>query len=119
MALGGSPPGGGARHKTVVGQFAVDPSAGQQTKTIGRSNDCDIVVAHPQVSSRHALLHQVGSELFIEDKGSQNGTFVRGQRIQGFVQEQQLGISAALSQHADRDLLRSDGHRPGQLFCNT
>ena len=73
---------GGARHKTVVGQFAVDAgSSGQQTKTIGRGTDADIVVSHPQVSSRHALLHQVGSELFIEDKGSQNGTFVRGQRI--------------------------------------
>jgi ABC-type multidrug transport system ATPase subunit/pSer/pThr/pTyr-binding forkhead associated (FHA) protein len=72
---------GGARHKTVVGQFAVDASSGQQTKTIGRGADADIVVSHPQVSSRHALLHQVGSELFIEDKGSQNGTFVRGQRI--------------------------------------
>jgi ABC-type multidrug transport system ATPase subunit/pSer/pThr/pTyr-binding forkhead associated (FHA) protein len=81
VALGGSPPGGGARHKTVVGQFAIDPGSGQQTKTIGRSNDCDIVLSHPQVSSRHALLHQAGSELFIEDKGSQNGTFVRGQRI--------------------------------------
>jgi ABC-type multidrug transport system ATPase subunit/pSer/pThr/pTyr-binding forkhead associated (FHA) protein len=72
---------GGARHKTVVGQFAVDAGSGQQTKTIGRGADADIVVSHPQVSSRHALLHQVGSELFIEDKGSQNGTFVRGQRI--------------------------------------
>jgi ABC-type multidrug transport system ATPase subunit/pSer/pThr/pTyr-binding forkhead associated (FHA) protein len=81
VALGGSPPGGGARHKTVVGHFAVDAGAGQKTTTIGRSNDCDIVLAHPQVSSRHALLHQVGAELFIEDKGSQNGTFVRGQRI--------------------------------------
>jgi ABC-type multidrug transport system ATPase subunit/pSer/pThr/pTyr-binding forkhead associated (FHA) protein len=73
--------GGGARHKTVVGQFAVEPGGGQQTKTIGRSADNDIVVAHAQVSSRHALLHQAGAELFIEDKGSQNGTFVRGQRI--------------------------------------
>jgi ABC-type multidrug transport system ATPase subunit/pSer/pThr/pTyr-binding forkhead associated (FHA) protein len=80
-ALAAPGPSGGARHKTVVGQFAVDPGAGQQTKTIGRSADNDIVVAHPQVSSRHALLHQSGAELFIEDKGSQNGTFVRGQRI--------------------------------------
>jgi ABC-type multidrug transport system ATPase subunit/pSer/pThr/pTyr-binding forkhead associated (FHA) protein len=77
----GAPAGGGARHKTVVGQFAVDPSSGQMTKTIGRSAECDIVVSHPQVSSQHALLHQAGADLFIEDRGSQNGTFVRGQRI--------------------------------------
>jgi ABC transport system ATP-binding/permease protein len=82
-ALGGGPtPGaGGARHKTVVGQFAVDPSKGNTTKTIGRGADSDIVVSHPQVSSQHAVLHQVGADLFIEDRGSQNGTFVRGQRI--------------------------------------
>jgi ABC-type multidrug transport system ATPase subunit/pSer/pThr/pTyr-binding forkhead associated (FHA) protein len=80
-AEGAATGAGGARHKTVVGQFAVDPSSGKTTKTIGRSAECDIVVSHPQVSSQHALLHQVGAELFIEDRGSQNGTFVRGQRI--------------------------------------
>jgi ABC-type multidrug transport system ATPase subunit/pSer/pThr/pTyr-binding forkhead associated (FHA) protein len=77
----GAVPAGGARHKTVVGQFAVDPSMGNTTKTIGRSAECDIVVPHPQVSSQHAFLHQVGAQLFIEDRGSQNGTFVKGQRI--------------------------------------
>jgi ABC transport system ATP-binding/permease protein len=68
------------RHKTVVGQFAVT-DAGQETKTIGRTADNDIQISHPQVSSRHALLHQADGGLFIEDKGSANGTFVRGQRI--------------------------------------
>jgi ABC transport system ATP-binding/permease protein len=82
VAPSGAPaPAAGARHRTVVGQFAVDPSAGSTTKTIGRSAECDIVVSHPQVSSQHALLHQVGANLFIEDRGSQNGTFVKGQRI--------------------------------------
>jgi ABC-type multidrug transport system ATPase subunit len=33
------------------------------------------------VSSHHALLHQIGGRLFIEDRGSANGTYVRGQRI--------------------------------------
>jgi pSer/pThr/pTyr-binding forkhead associated (FHA) protein len=36
---------------------------------------------HPQVSSRHALLHNVGGQLFIEDRGSANGTYVHGHRI--------------------------------------
>jgi len=70
----------GARHKTVVGQFAMG-AAGKETKTIGRTADNDIQISHPQVSSRHAELHQSGDGLFIEDKGSANGTFVRGQRI--------------------------------------
>ncbi len=69
------------RHKTVVGQFAMGGSAGPQTKTIGRTADNDIQISHPQVSSRHALLHQLPEGLFIEDKASANGTFVRGQRI--------------------------------------
>ena len=54
---------------------------GAQTKTIGRTTENDIQISHPQVSSRHALLHQQADGLFIEDKGSANGTFVRGQRI--------------------------------------
>ncbi|MEY2936669.1 MAG: hypothetical protein RL033_7418, partial [Pseudomonadota bacterium] len=70
-----------ARHKTIVGQFAMGGGGGQQTKTIGRTAENDIQISHPQVSSRHALLHQQEDGLYIEDKGSANGTFVRGQRI--------------------------------------
>ena len=69
------------RHKTVVGQFAVDSASGQQTKTIGRTKESDIQISHPQVSTQHAFLHQQSGTLFIEDRGSANGTFVRGQRI--------------------------------------
>ena len=67
------------KHKTVVGQIRMaDPQA---TKTIGRTPENDIQIPHPQVSSRHAVLHVTGGQLFIEDKGSANGTYVRGQRI--------------------------------------
>jgi ABC transport system ATP-binding/permease protein len=72
--------GPAVRHKTIVGQFALT-GGGQQAKTIGRTADNDIQISHPQVSSRHAVLHQSDGGLFIEDKGSANGTFVRGQRI--------------------------------------
>ncbi len=40
--------------------------------TIGRAADCDVVVDHPSVSRRHALL-SVGSPSRIEDLGSANG----------------------------------------------
>ncbi len=33
------------------------------------------------MSSRHALLHNVGGQLYIEDRGSANGTYVHGHRI--------------------------------------
>lgn len=75
-----APPGGSSRRpKTVVGQL--DFSQGPAVKTIGRTPDNDIVVAHPQVSSKHAVLVKSGSQLFLEDRGSANGTFVRGKRI--------------------------------------
>jgi ABC transport system ATP-binding/permease protein len=80
-----SPSGGGVagkpRHKTVIGQVRVDGSSGQQVKSIGRTPDNDIHLPHPQVSSRHAALHFSGGQIFLEDKNSANGTFVRGQRI--------------------------------------
>ena len=68
------------KHKTVVGQIRV-ADANQATKTIGRTPENDIQIPHPQVSSRHAVLHVSAGQLFIEDKGSANGTYVRGQRI--------------------------------------
>ncbi|HYQ27312.1 MAG TPA: FHA domain-containing protein [Polyangiaceae bacterium] len=68
------------RHKTVVGQIRVADQSGG-TKTIGRTPENDIQIPHPQVSSRHAVLHVSAGQLFIEDKGSANGTYVRGQRI--------------------------------------
>ena len=63
------------RHKTVLGQIKMDgPSAGS-VKSIGRTPDNDIQVAHPQVSSKHAALHVSGGQMFLEDKNSANGTF--------------------------------------------
>jgi len=81
LAVAGSVPSGAPvarKNKTILGQ--VDFSQ-QPVKTIGRTPDNDIVISHAQVSSRHALLHSIGGAFFIEDRGSGNGTFVRGQRI--------------------------------------
>ena len=68
------------KNKTVLGHLEFKPGA-DNVKTIGRTADNDIVLAHAQVSSRHALLHQAGGQIYIEDRGSGNGTYVRGQRI--------------------------------------
>jgi ABC-type multidrug transport system ATPase subunit len=64
----------------VIGQIQL-AGGGEQRQTIGRTPDNDISIAHPQVSSHHALLIKVGSQLFLEDRGSANGTYVRGTRI--------------------------------------
>lgn len=70
----------GKKNKTVLGHLDFGGS-GQAVKTIGRTPDNDIVVNHPQASSRHAWLHHVGGQYYVEDRGSANGTYVRGQRI--------------------------------------
>jgi ABC-type multidrug transport system ATPase subunit/pSer/pThr/pTyr-binding forkhead associated (FHA) protein len=69
------------RHRTVIGQVTLGIGTHANTKSIGRTPDNDIRVDHPQVSSRHALLHKIADELFLEDRGSANGTYVRGHRL--------------------------------------
>ncbi len=69
------------KHKTVIGQLQLGGSGQASRKTIGRTPDNDIQISHPQVSSKHAVIHRLGAQLFLEDCGSANGTYVRGQRI--------------------------------------
>ncbi len=69
----------GKKNKTVLGQLDFSSNKGP-TKSIGRTPDNDIVIQHPQVSSRHALVHNQNGQLFVEDRGSANGTYVRGHR---------------------------------------
>jgi FHA domain len=52
---------------------------------IGREG-CDVVLADPEVSRRHALVRVVaGGGVAIEDLGSTNGTFVNERRVEGVV----------------------------------
>jgi ABC-type multidrug transport system ATPase subunit/pSer/pThr/pTyr-binding forkhead associated (FHA) protein len=87
----GAPPGGDAqgapgaaggrvKHRTVIGELSM-MQLDQSVISIGRTPENQIVVSHPQVSSRHAVIVKQGQQLFLEDQGSANGTFVRGQRL--------------------------------------
>lgn len=76
-AQGGAPP---RKHRTVIGELKLDQLQGG-TISIGRTPDNKIVVPHPQVSARHAQIINANGQLLLEDLGSGNGTFVRGQRI--------------------------------------
>lgn len=69
--------GGQKKHRTVIGNLDFE----KPFQTIGRTPDNDIVLAHPQVSSRHAVLIKTAGQVFIEDRNSANGTFVKGKRI--------------------------------------
>lgn len=48
---------------------------------VGRADDVHLQLSDIGVSRRHAALHSVDAELFIEDLRSCNGTYVNGQRI--------------------------------------
>lgn len=68
------------KHKTVFGQLDFS-AGGPAVRTIGRTPGNDIVVSHPQVSSRHAQVEQSGGRVFVTDLGSANGTYVNGHRL--------------------------------------
>lgn len=48
---------------------------------IGRNPGADIVIGAGYVSGRHARFTLMGQNLFVEDLGSTNGTFVNGQPV--------------------------------------
>lgn len=48
---------------------------------IGRGKHCDFVINSGKVSREHAVILREGSEYFIEDLGSSNGTWFNKQRI--------------------------------------
>ena len=50
---------------------------------LGRALDATIRFDVPGVSRRHACLSVDGANVIIEDLGSQNGTYVRGEKISG------------------------------------
>jgi pSer/pThr/pTyr-binding forkhead associated (FHA) protein len=54
---------------------------GNGTFQIGRSSESEILLDNSQVSRRHASVTVTGDEVTLRDDASQNGTFVRGQKI--------------------------------------
>jgi len=56
------------------------PIQNQETR-IGRATDNDIVLADSSVSRHHAAIETRDGSFQVRDLGSQNGTFVRGERV--------------------------------------
>jgi DNA-binding winged helix-turn-helix (wHTH) protein len=58
------------------------------THLIGRGETCLIRCESPRVSRHHAQVRVTASAAFIEDLGSRNGTWLRGERIEGALEIQ-------------------------------
>ena len=56
-------------HRVVIAEAPI---------TLGRANDCEIVIQDPNVSRRHAEVRREGDEFVVVDLGSTNGTKVNG-----------------------------------------
>ena len=48
---------------------------------IGRQSDCDLQISNARISRKHAKLETKADGIWLTDLGSQNGTYVEGQRI--------------------------------------
>jgi len=78
---------------TIQVRMLRGPSAGTETTqsfvlgdgegvTVGRSQGCALLVAHPTVTAEHCKVSLSAGVLWIEDLNSENGTFVNERRIQ-------------------------------------
>lgn len=54
---------------------------GIEQVTLGRGDECDIVLDHVSLSGSHATIQNVDGTLQLTDLGSTNGTFVNGEQI--------------------------------------
>ena len=60
------------------GEFPIVP---EKQIIVGRSSDLDMVLVEDIVSRKHARIAMQGDQIWIEDLGSTNGTFVNGEKI--------------------------------------
>jgi hypothetical protein len=86
---------------------------------IGRSSDLDMVLVEDMVSRRHAKISSTDADVFIQDMGSTNGTFVNGEKIAGRAQLQEgdrilvgtsiikvVGVEGAIAQQTEAEARR-------------
>src|SRR5579863_5159588 len=60
------------------GEFPIVP---EKQIIVGRSSDLDMVLVEDMVSRKHARIAMQNEQIWIEDLGSTNGTFVNGEKI--------------------------------------
>jgi CheY-like chemotaxis protein len=67
--------------ETEVGDFERGVAITHFPAVIGRSSDCDYVINHPLISRRHCTFNLRDEQIWVEDLGSLNGTYLNGERI--------------------------------------
>lgn len=65
----------------LVGKQARTWPISKDLIVLGRADPCDVVVADPAVSRRHAEIRREGDEWVLIDLGSTNGSEVNGKRV--------------------------------------
>lgn len=65
----------------LVGRTSRTWPISKEAVVIGRLDGCDVVIADPGVSRRHAEVRREGDEWVIVDLGSTNGTEINGKRL--------------------------------------
>ena len=88
-------------------------SLGGGELTIGRTPGNDIVIDNVGVSRRHAVMRVQDGKAFLEDLGSANGTFVRGQKIERH--ELQDGDEIAIVKHRLVYRIPKDSETPSRV----
>lgn len=80
--VGGVPTGWGLRGKTGshAGELLPMPATGRAV--VGRSQNCDMVLAGSHVSRQHAELYFQSGKLHVKDLGSSNGTYLNRKKVQ-------------------------------------
>lgn len=66
-----------SRDHAVIREVELD----KDRMTLGRKPDNDIVLPHPAISGSHSAFNLIMNDVFIEDLGSTNGTYVNGKRV--------------------------------------
>lgn len=66
-------------------QLAVDKvldlDTSKTSMTIGRADECDLVIPHSSISRKHCRIDYVEGKIYITDLGSSNGVFIDGRKL--------------------------------------
>ncbi|MCA9549596.1 MAG: FHA domain-containing protein [Myxococcales bacterium] len=65
----------------VTGELTGQSIPVEGSLTVGRADDCDLVLTERRLSRRHARFYEEDGRWFVEDLGSPNGTVVNERRV--------------------------------------